>query len=321
MVSDMERAVNDVNLQLPDDIHVYSMTPVTASFNAYQMCHGRKYEYFLPTFALLSHDEFSNFFPPSVAPAFPTAEDVWQEQGASGEEPSLKKPRIELVGSDGFERILVFRSVPKEIMESLEAYRIPHQNVARARELFKMFEGTKSFHNFTPGGRSQDPSSMRYIVSVSVDDPIEVEVETAGTKMEFVRIELNGQSFMLNQIRKMIGAVCSVMLSGLPNSYLSDLLCKEVHRGIPMAPANGLFLSNLDFSKYNLRLCRIQQEGENGKGKSAIHMDSVDPDQVTMLRSKILAVISRKEHQESICGRWMRSARNVIRLAWDLIVE
>eukprot|EP00796_Vickermania_ingenoplastis_P006375 gene6375-4600_t len=78
--------------------------------------------------------------------------------------------------------------------------------------------------------------------------------------MEVVRIELDGQSFMLNQIRKMIGAVVCMSAAGLAAEFLTQsLLRKGVHLPVPMVPANGLLLSYMDFSGYGKRLDRIQQ--------------------------------------------------------------
>jgi tRNA pseudouridine(38-40) synthase len=343
-----------VNAKLPNDIHIYQIVTVTRSFNAYEMCHGRKYEYFLPTFALMNDAEYREFLPPSVAPVQPTEEDMETDdreydvllaaaasssseaQAADNDEPErrkAKKRRFEGADETGMERLMTFRTVPNEAMAKLSSYRISSENLSRARALFSRYVGTLRYHNFTPKGRASDPSTIRYITSVTVDEP---QVVAPGADddlaqgyvmppcyrphgMEWVRIELEGQSFMLNQIRKMIGAVCSIMLSGQPDAFLTDvLLSKDVQRGIPMAPANGLFLSHLDFTKYNLRLDRIQTEGRNGAGKEGVYMDDVNAAEVAALRKRVVDVIARMEMRDNITGRWMRSERHVLHLAWDL---
>ncbi|CUG89520.1 pseudouridylate synthase, putative [Bodo saltans] len=349
------RAASMINEKLPSDIHVYQIVTVTRSFNAYQLCHGRKYEYFLPTFALMNAAEYQEFLPLTVAPVQPTEEDMEADdreydallaaassssgtQAVDGEsdEPERrksKKRRFEGADETGMERLMTYRTIPNEAMAKLSSYRISTENLARARSLFSRYVGTLRYHNFTPKGRSSDPSTIRYITSVTVDEP---QIVAPGADddlaqgyvmplcyrphgMEWVRIELEGQSFMLNQIRKMIGAVSSIMLSGLPDSYLTDvLLAKEVQRGVPMAPANGLFLSHLDYTKYNLRLDRIQTEGRNGAGKEGVYMDDVNADEVAALRKRVVDVIARMEMRDNITGRWMRSERHVLHLAWDI---
>jgi len=342
-----KEAVKLVNAQLPTDIHVYSIVPVTRSFNGYQMCHERTYEYFLPTFALMSADEYRELMPLSVAPIYPTAEDLEEDdreyeaivtasESAPGDEDAparrpAKKRRHE--GADdatGSEKMMTFRTIPDAAMRKLSSYRITAENLAHARRLFSGFVGTLRYHNFTPKGRSSDPSTIRFIKSVTVDDPIVVtpgsdELLAKNYRMpevydphglEWVRIELVGQSFMLNQIRKMIGAVSTIMICGLDDSYLAELMDKQVSRGIPMAPANGLFLSNLDFTMYNLRLNRIQVEGDNGRGKQGVHMEDCSAEEVSAVRRRIVDVIARREMREHVTGRWIRSARHVVQLAW-----
>ncbi|EPY16298.1 hypothetical protein STCU_11418 [Strigomonas culicis] len=83
-----------------------------------------------------------------------------------------------------------------------------------------------------------------------------------------------------------------------------------------MAPANGLFLSYLDFTGYNRRLDRIQKTGENGGGKQNLDMATVDAAELEQLRNTIVAVVLRNEMVEDMMGKWMRSLRHVVRLAW-----
>lgn len=67
----------------------------------------------------------------------------------------------------------------------------------------------------------------------------------------WVRIVILGQSFMLNQIRKMIGLVVAVMRGAAPDNALK--LALDVRRSVdtPMAPAVGLFLDESIFQSYN----------------------------------------------------------------------
>ncbi|EKF32791.1 hypothetical protein MOQ_003354 [Trypanosoma cruzi marinkellei] len=427
---------------LPHDIVVYEIVPVTRSFNAYMLCGARTYEYYLPTFALMSLDEYSrDYFPPSLAPARPTLEEVGFTGVASesprvteGETPSfaplgLKRPRevedngesrgdgndnantvvrgknaceehekeeeveervrqqcmggrnnndtVQKFHNGRFEKLLVFRTIPADAMQHVSQYRLSPEQLEHARNTFRLYEGTYSYHNFTPGGRASDPSCMRYVTSVTVGDPFLVEPTDAAvmsalqewtpsrcyspddeqfllqeqndensieekrekmrehmlrvygdpsscggvegsvkTGLEVVRIELHGQSFMLNQIRKMIGAVIAICAAGLSPEYLRDhLLNKAVRCGVPMAPANGLFLSYLDFQRYNYRLDRIQSQGGNGSGKCGVYVDRVSSDAVEAFRHKIVAVVLRNEMVGDVMGRWMRSLRHVLRLA------
>lgn len=138
--------------------------------------------------------------------------------------------------------------------------------------------------------------------------------------IEVVRIELDGQSFMLNQIRKMIGAVVCLSAAGLPASHLHDTLMKRgLHIPIPMVPANGLLLAYLDFSGYGNRLSRIQKNGNNGKGKEGIDVAALMPaGEVAAEERRIVSVMLRNEMANDVTGKWMRSLRHALRLAWKV---
>ncbi|KAH9598951.1 Pseudouridine synthase I [Trypanosoma melophagium] len=446
---------------LPNDIIVYDIVPVTRSFNAYMMCGARTYEYYLPTFAFMSHEEYCNrYFPPAVAPSRPTLEEVGmlgvgrgnntkldgttstrsvnqsgmkrfreetekecegikknntneelndneqlddnnnnnndcgekekekdddndsynsKDNGTDNENKTKADVTVEKFHDGLFEKMLVFRTIPENTMHDVAQYRLSADRLEHVRSIFREFEGTHWYHNFTPGGRASDPSSARYITSVTVSDPfivdpadstllatlqewnpsrsyspddekVQPEKERDNTELEqqrrdmrdhmlriygntssenkeedntkknvgieVVRVELHGQSFMFNQIRKMIGAVSAMCAAGQPPEYLRNhLLNKSVRCGTPMVPANGLFLSNLDFQRYNYRLERIQREGRNGGNKDGVYLDRVDENAVSEFRRKIVAVVLRNEMVGDMMGRWMRSLRHVLRLA------
>ena len=183
------------------------------------------------------------------------------EEGEDNGERPAKKRRVDPSPfSKHFERFQTFHTVPADLMARLSSFRLSAASLAKVRALFASYEGTLQYHNFTPGGRSSDKSTFRYMRRVTVDDPVVFPVPTSSTAstrrssrsdadiavryphgLECVRIELDGQSFMLNQIRKMIGAVASLMITGRPEAMAQELLNKELQRGIPMVPANGLF--------------------------------------------------------------------------------
>ncbi|CCW67633.1 unnamed protein product [Phytomonas sp. Hart1] len=291
------------------------------------------------------------------------------------------------------ESMLLFRSIPPDMMREVAAnYRLSHEQLQHVRDLFRGYEGTHPFHNFTPGGRRGDPSCHRFIQQINVSEPFIVHpkdkiVESLETwtpsrffspdeaiaeayrarwaavkdeknerrepkeekednlneiqrverlrrevlehicsnygeaGLEVVRIEIIGQSFMLNQIRKMIGAVIAMLAAGLPASFLEEkLLQKHATRryGIPMAPANGLLLSSLEFNRYNYRLERIQKDGGNAKDKRCLEVEKVPAEEVSQQRERTMAVMLRNEMANDIMGKWMRSLRCVLRIVWGI---
>ncbi|XP_063934572.1 pseudouridylate synthase 1 homolog [Zophobas morio] len=68
--------------------------------------------------------------------------------------------------------------------------------------------------------------------------------------MEFVKLEISGQSFMYHQIRYIIGAVVCVLQKILSESDV-DFSFTPAKLNLELAPASGLSLKSMDFGPYN----------------------------------------------------------------------
>lgn len=92
------------------------------------------------------------------------------------------------------------------------------------RESIDLFIGTHSYHNYTESKLPGDATACRYIMEFECTDPFTVNDK------EFVAIRVKGQSFILYQIRKMIGmAVCVACklttIDVLNKSILPNCIC------------------------------------------------------------------------------------------------
>ena len=87
--------------------------------------------------------------------------------------------------------------------------------------MVKLFVGSHSFHNFTKGYKQSDPKCVRYIKAASVErvysDKVEAIIQQNVTQPDgkvrsedFLRFTIVGQSFIYNQIRKMIGLLIQI---------------------------------------------------------------------------------------------------------------
>jgi tRNA pseudouridine38-40 synthase len=95
-----------------------------------------------------------------------------------------------------------------------ENYRITKETLNEMNSVLKMYHGTHNYHNFTSGKKFIDPSAKRYIISMECSEPF------IRDNIEFVVITVKGQSFMLHQIRKMVGlaiAVCRGIINLMRN--------------------------------------------------------------------------------------------------------
>ena len=109
----------------------------------------------------------------------------------------------------------------------------------RLRACMYLFEGTHNFHNYTVGKTSADASAQRHILGITVSNPICIHDEM------YLRIRLEGQSFMLHQIRKMIGMGVEVA-RGRCSLYTVNCSLSRGNMITPMAPSTGLFLDKVD---------------------------------------------------------------------------
>lgn len=128
----------------------------------------------------------------------------------------------------------------------LTTFRLDEATLARVNETLKLFEGTKNFHNFTSRKKFEDPSARRFIMNFRCEPPFMVD------DVEFCTIIVKGQSFMMHQIRKMIGLTIAV-IRGFTSVETITKSFEGTRLDIPMAPGLGLVLDQVHYDGYNNR--------------------------------------------------------------------
>lgn len=323
----------------PKRISVFRIVIATASFDSYTSCTGRVYEYLLPTYCLLApspvsgddqnsnnnnnnKDSSSSNQGEAIKQALLSA--TQDEQSMIELEQQRRRPREDLT--------LEIASIPDDVYETLCSFRLPEDTLKKVRAFFALMEGTNSFHNFTPSTPADDPSANRFMRSITVSDPFLIQVPKKKRKsdddhdgednedseerknndnnnnntisVELVRVKLDGQSFMLNQIRKMVGCVVETVIRGEAGGFVRSMFQPDLRRITPMAPANGLFLCTLKLEKYNYRLERIQAEGQ-GLGREMIQIADVPTDDP--MRVLVEKNVCEHEVAQQIMARWISS--------------
>lgn len=187
---DQRNLVRDqINQFLPSDICIQAITKVAKNFNAHAQCTKRNYNYLLPTYMLQDLD--------AVNTALAT---VFSEQGpikGAGYEGGYVDPSSsKFLNGDSL----------RKARDSIVHYRIDAERLNRFRSALKEYEGTKSYHNFTVGKDATEANAKRYIISFDCSEPFVAPV----TGIEWVLLSVFGQSFLLNQIRKMVGFAVDV---------------------------------------------------------------------------------------------------------------
>ncbi|OAY76038.1 tRNA pseudouridine synthase A, mitochondrial, partial [Ananas comosus] len=162
----------------------------------------------------------------------------------------------------------------------------------RFNRILKHYVGTHNFHNFTTRTKAEDPSARRYIISFEADRVVTID------GIDFVKCEVVGQSFMLHQIRKMIGLAVAVMRNCAPESLMEVALKKEVSINVPTAPEVGLYLDECLFSSYNKKWRDSHEE---------ISMASYAEEAEEFRMKHIYPHIAQMEHKEGAVALWLHS--------------
>ena len=126
-----------------------------------------------------------------------------------------------------------------------EKFTFTEETRRRVERVLGNYCGTHNFHNYTVKVKPTDAQAKRYILSFECSQPFEVDGE------EFVRCEVVGQSFMLHQIRKLIGTMLAVMRGTLNEDDQKFAILSHQFVPTPMAPELGLFLCECIYKAYN----------------------------------------------------------------------
>ncbi|KAI8341958.1 pseudouridine synthase [Chlamydoabsidia padenii] len=236
--------VDTINQHLPEQIRVWGITDVIRSFHAKTNCDSRVYEYLLPSYA---------FSPPLAK--------ILHDEPTSDQD-------MKIMSNDGSIIKYVARSTDEEIKEK-EAYRVSGGQLDSFKEALGMYKGTHNFHNYTVGRQYGEASNNRYIMDITVGDPIYID------DVEWISVKLHGQSFMLHQIRKMISMAVLVVRSGTPLSLIEESFGPR-KINIPKAPALGLLLERPVFDSYNNRLNDKRLQKEHPRLEFTQHKDAID---------------------------------------------
>ena len=205
----------------------------------------------VPSFMLCSGEE--------VRQAFATAEG----NVVASTEPS-KKTLTQMEATN-----IVQETITPEVMQQSRAafakHRVTPDQMERLRKGLKLFEGTHPFHNYTRRIGGNDANAMRYILSFTALDPIVITggVNAHGTKgddTEWIPVQITGQSFLFNQIRKMISAAVDLAREVVSEEKIQQSLKKNVRMIVNVAPAQGLFLDRSYFDLYNRQ--KVQKGGD-----------------------------------------------------------
>ncbi|ENN71395.1 pseudouridylate synthase 1 homolog [Dendroctonus ponderosae] len=184
-------------------------------------------------------------------------------------------------------------------------FRISEDKLKLINELMQFYLGTKSFHNFTTKKKYGDPSAKRFIRTFACGAPF------LKDGVEFCLIKVFGQSFMMHQIRKMIGLVLAVVKGMTTQDTLVKAFTSE-KVNIPRAPGLGLFLDYVHYERYNNRY------GDDGMHEK-LTWEEVEKDVQDFKEKQILPTIINTEINEESMVLWMQE--KLALHSWDETAE
>jgi tRNA pseudouridine38-40 synthase len=174
----------------------------------------------------------------------------------------------------------------------VESFKFDSSMVSRVNSVFKYYEGTHNYHNFTAKGGPKthdNASAARYILSTNCGEPFMIGDE------EWVEITFIGQSFIIYQIRKMVALGLSIVRDEAnPRIILS---CFEKPKKIlPTAPALGLFLNRCNFEEFSkiAGLKLIWSEEEEKKMNDYMY-------------SQVIPTIAKYNNQNETFAKWIET--------------
>lgn len=126
----------------------------------------------------------------------------------------------------------------------MKGYRVPPEKLQRVHDLLQKYNGTKKFHNFTIKKEPFDPSSMRQMKSLECSPPFVVN------DVEFCVIRIRGNSFMMHQIRRMVGLLLAVARDVTDESVFERAFSDSTV-DLPTAPGLGLVLDQVHYDQYD----------------------------------------------------------------------
>ncbi|KAG7590305.1 Pseudouridine synthase I TruA alpha/beta domain [Arabidopsis suecica] len=241
--------VDRLNSNLPNQIRIFGYKHVTPSFSSKKFCDRRRYVYLLPVFALdpISHRDRETVMA-SLGPGeeyvkcFECSERGRKIPGLVG---NWKGTNFVTKSLDFQSDILSINGQGNVMAATKSKFCYGEKEKERFNRILSCYVGSYNFHNFTTRTKADDPAANRQIISFTANSVINLD------GIDFIKCEVVGKSFMLHQIRKMMGLAVAIMRNCASESLIQTAFSKDVNLTVPMAPEVGLYLDECFFTSYN----------------------------------------------------------------------
>eukprot|EP00873_Tetraselmis_striata_P042527 jgi/Tetstr1/462791/TSEL_007742.t1 len=291
-----------INENLPKQIRVLGFTRTTGGFDARLACDRRRYEYIMPEWAFdpevcRGRQHYFNKTMQAQAEALEAKQEAAKapHAAADAEAPAGAHPDTDApsdaagAGSQAEAAGGAVEPVPA----GKSGFRMSAEQLKRLNHLLGKYIGTHNFHNYTVQVSPGQAAAKRHIISFRAE-----QFEAHGEP--YVRMVVLGQSFMLHQIRKMVGMVIAIMREIAPEECQDIALSPNKDCNTPMAPALGLFLTECMYKSYNERWAG--QEGREPLGAD-VYTEAISDFKQRWVYAHIVA----QDKEESVNEKWLQS--------------
>lgn len=244
--------IDRINAALPPAIRVYGYRRAVKGFDARKACDKRRYEYILPVW--MFDPKMEGMYRPKIKKIDSSEEGAKEgceeEEEEDEEEEEFNIEEAAATVGEGEAAVTAEATTEPSTGQpygSDSTFVFDTDCINRLNGILSHYQGTRNFHNFTVRVSASAPQAKRYIHSFVCDGVFKIN----GTK--WVRTVVIGQSFMLHQIRKMIGMALAEFRGVAPEGCLKYALGTFHPAKTPMAPDLGLFLDECYYEAYNKR--------------------------------------------------------------------
>ncbi|GBF91497.1 tRNA pseudouridine synthase, mitochondrial-like [Raphidocelis subcapitata] len=285
----LEAFAGRVNAHLPDQIRVLGISRATEGFSARLFCDKRRYEYVLPVWMF-----DKNMGKGRTAADVESARQQLQREagGSGGGGGGGGGGGRQQAASNGDDEKRHQRRMRSEVASS--SYDFSAEEQQRLNALLRQYCGTHNFHNYTVKVDPYSNEALRYILSFDCAGTVQLGGRT------WARLVVVGQSFMLHQIRKMVGMVVAIMRGAAPPGCLAAALDPDRDFNVPMAPELGLFLAEAYFDGYNRRF---------GGVHGALTLDNFR-DAANAFQQRVYRHMAVRDDDEMVNAAWIRTLHN-----------
>jgi len=291
------------------------------------MTSNREYSYYLPTFMLQSLKQ--NYLGSPLEEVLKRKDEerlqIELKQNQKEEEAKNEKPveeeskedkgiKIIRQEDEGYDSDLAAEAadytekpvddtrLTKEILEKFYKNRISPEMHEQVQKKFLYFKGIKPYHNYTRDITAKMPQAKRNMLELRAHELVYFNIKTLEVSnkddpdaIEFIHFWFKGQSFLYNQIRKMVGSIIQQFRGELEEEFQARTM-QENKLEIALAPGDGLMLEQVCYDSFN----------KSAKKKEEIKLTLVtQKEEQQKFRESIISHMLKSEIEERKFSKWL----------------